>query len=240
MTYAVCPGELVAPEPPERPVHQLRAVPRALPTDEPVGSRWAEVWSHRPLLLAMARSRVGWHDAEDIASEAMLRAMSATDVPQRAVRSWLVTTTLRLCTDEYRRAGRDVQRGQRLRGFEPESAPSHEDAVVEVAEAQWLAAQLPRLPERQAQVLDLRTEGHDISMIAGVMELPYKAVESLLSRARRSVRGWAAALITIAGLWRTVARRKAHLHVATATIVVAGNVVEPAARAAGSLLHSAF
>jgi RNA polymerase sigma factor (sigma-70 family) len=189
--------------------------------------RWQLAWDQRPLLLAMARSRVSWHEAEDVVSEALLRAQHATDVPTSALRSWLVTTTLRLCTDTHRATARDARRRQLLSGHTLAVVPGPEDEVVDRDQARWFASQVQRLPEHQAEAIELRTEGHEIGSIAGRMNLPYKAVESLLSRARKSLRGWAAAAVGVWALSRFLTRRTAQLHVAAAVVVAGMNMASP-------------
>lgn len=213
----------------------MSRTPRPAP---PQGSdvRWDLAWSHRPLLLSMARSRVGWHEAEDVVSEALLRAQRATDVGDAALRSWLITTTLNLCADVHRAGARDLRRRQRLTGHLTVSVPSPEDDVVDRDQARWLAGQVRRLPGRQAEAIELRSDGHEVGSIAGRLGLPYKAVESLLSRARRSLKGWAAVAIGIWSLSRFLSRRTAQLHVAAAIGIAAAS---GAATAASPLVGAA-
>ncbi|HVV30112.1 MAG TPA: sigma-70 family RNA polymerase sigma factor [Mycobacteriales bacterium] len=198
--------------------------------DTPVDdARWQAAWDQRPLLLSMARSRVGWHEAEDVVSEALLRLQKAPDVPPAAVRSWLVTTTLRLCTDVHRAAARDQRRRQQLAGRASLSVPGPEEEVTDREQARWLAGQVQRLPDRQAVAIEMRSAGHEVSSIAGQLGVPYKAVESLLSRARRSLRGWAAVLVGCWALSRFVTKRTAQLHIAAAALCATAGFVGPVA-----------
>ncbi|HEX7353417.1 MAG TPA: sigma-70 family RNA polymerase sigma factor [Mycobacteriales bacterium] len=203
--------------------------------------RWAAAWEHRPLLLGLARQRVPSHDAEDVVSEAMLRAATAGDLRDEALRPWLVTTTLRLCADDHRRADRERRRDRRLAAWEPAVVPAPEDDVVDLVQADWLASQVDRLPERQARAVWLRAHGHDIASIAVQMVLPYKTVESLLSRGRHSLRSWAgvAAILGLVG-WKTIAKRKVQLHVAVTILGVTGEVALAAARVAGAVVAKSF
>jgi RNA polymerase sigma factor (sigma-70 family) len=198
--------------------------------------RWDLAWSYRPLLLSMARSRVSWHEAEDVVSEALLRSQRADDVPDGALRSWLVTTTVHLCADVHRMSARDARRRQRLTGHLMLTEPGPEDDVADRDQARWLADQVQRLPGRQAEAVELRSDGYEVGSIAGRMGLPYKAVESLLSRARRSLKGWAAVAIGIWSFSRFVGRRTAQLHVAAAIGIAAAsgaaNVASPVVGAA--------
>lgn len=206
----------------------VKALDPALLGTDTADERWQRAWEQRPLLLAMARSRVGWHEAEDVVSEALVRAQQATDVPPAALRSWLITTTIRLCADTHRAAAREAGRRVRAGSQTITVIPGPEDEVVERDEARWFARQLRRLPERQAEVVSLRSEGQEITSIAGRMDLPYKAVESLLSRARRSLRGWAAVAVGVWALSRFLTRRAAQLHVAAAVVIAGVNIGPPA------------
>lgn len=202
--------------------------------------RWAAAWEHRPLLLGVARQRVEAHVAEDVVSEAMLRAATTEHVADEALRAWLVTTTTRLCADVHRRAQREHRRDLRLAVYEPQTEPAADEVVVDELHAQWLARQMERLPERQARALWLRAHGHDIAAIAVMMVLPYKTVESLLSRGRHSLRGWAGAVVLVLGGWRTIAKRKAQFHVAAATITATGEITYEMAKVATGLLTRSF
>lgn len=210
-------------EPVDRPGERATSVAAAGQDDE----RWRLAWAERPLLLAMARSRVGWHEAEDVVSEALLRAQHAADVPTPALRSWLVTTTLRLCADAHRAHARDVRRGQKLAGRALTTVPGPEDEVADRDHARWLADEITRLPATQAEAITLRSAGYGVSSIAGRMGLPYKAVESLLSRARRSLRCWAAVAVGVWAFSRFLTRRTAQLHVAAAVVCAGVNLATP-------------
>jgi RNA polymerase sigma factor (sigma-70 family) len=198
--------------------------------------RWAAAWQHRSLLLGVARQRVDAHLAEDVVSEAMLRAATAGEIRELALRSWLVTTTIRLCADVHRKREREARRDVRLTSYELTVVPAVDEDVVDDLQAQWLETQVDRLPERQARALHLRAKGHDIGAIAVAMVLPYKSVESLLSRGRGSLRGWAGALLLTVGGWRTLAKRKAQVHVAAATLTAAADISYDVASAAARLV----
>ncbi len=234
-----CLGE---PDVVPAPRAHLVVLPEAGPLAPPAEvdrDRWAAAWAHRPLLLGLARQRVEGHVAEDVVSEAMLRAATAA-VEDEALRPWLVTTTLRLCADVHRRTVRDRRRDLRLATYEPTSVPAPEDEVVDDLHARWLAQQVDRLPERQARALWLRARGQDVGAIAVTMAVPYKTVESLLSRGRHTLRGWAGALLLFVGGWRTLAKRKAQFHVAAATLTAATDVTYDVARVATGLITRSF
>lgn len=229
-------------EPPAVPRPRLVVLPDPPAAQEPVDHElWATAWEHRPLLLGLARQRVDAHDAEDIVSEAMLRAATTGNIQEGALRPWLVTTTLRLCADDHRRTARERRRDQRLAAGECVTTPGADEEVLDLVQAEWLAEQVDRLPERQARALWLRAHGHDIASIAVQMVLPYKTVESLLSRGRHSLRSWAgvAAILGLLG-WKTIAKRKVQFHVAVAVLGVTGEVALAAARVAGAVVTKSF
>jgi RNA polymerase sigma factor (sigma-70 family) len=165
--------------------------------------RWAAVWQHRPYLLAVARRRVGWHDAEDVVHEAVLRAIRDVLIPEARLRSWLVTTTVRLCADRHRDDA-SQRRRRLLHAARPENLVERgpEDDVCDAAEAVWVARQVDLLPGRQAEAVRLRAEGLSLAEVGAQM----------LGRARRVLRAAAAAGVTIWAGTRLVAKRKTQLH----------------------------
>jgi RNA polymerase sigma factor (sigma-70 family) len=144
------------------------------------------------MLLAMAgRHGVDSHDREDVVQEAMLRAVEHADVTDDGLRAWLVVVTLRLCVDRHRRRSSENRRWQRLSGLAVVAQPDqhHEEQVCDRHEASWvacLAAEL--LPARQAEALQLSAAGNDVGQIASRLGVHYRAAESLLARARRTMR----------------------------------------------------
>jgi RNA polymerase sigma factor (sigma-70 family) len=187
--------------------------------DQLLEARTAAIWAHRPYLLAVARRRIGWHDAEDVVQEATLRALRSTDVPDPQLRSWLVTTTVRLCVDRQRE-DTARRRRQELLAARPEALvqPGVEDDIVDRYQAAWFAERVRRLPGRQSQAVKLRAQGLSLAEIGAEMEVPSKAVESLLGRARRLLKqAGAAAILTIIGA-RLLVKRKAQAQAAVAIL----------------------
>jgi DNA-directed RNA polymerase specialized sigma24 family protein len=66
--------------------------------------------------------------------------------------------------------------------------PGHEERVLARLAAAGITRQVDLLPERQRQVLAMRSEGVTVTDIAARLDLPCKTVESLLSRARSALR----------------------------------------------------
>ncbi|GGX09859.1 RNA polymerase sigma factor [Streptomyces chartreusis] len=150
--------------------------------------RWQQMWSHREQLLKVARRRsMSAEDAEDAVHEAMLRAAERPDLDDERLAAWLTTVTMRLCVDRYRQVNREAEVRTSPTLIAPGPVPV-EEAVCDRAEAKWLAVRSGELPARQAEALRLKSEDLDVGQVAVRMGLSYRTVESLLARARRSLR----------------------------------------------------
>ncbi len=127
--------------------------------------------------------------ADDVAQDTFLRAWrQARDWRPGQARfdTWLHRVALNLCTDRLRKR-RDI-----LVSEPPEQAdPSlRVDQRLERDEAvQRVQAALARLPDRQREAIMLHTYQELSNVeIAQVLEISVEALESLLSRARRTLR----------------------------------------------------
>jgi hypothetical protein len=107
-----------------------------------------------------------------------------------------------------------------------------EEQVCDRFEAVWaasLAAEL--LPPRQAEALHLTAAGYDVQQVASELGVNYRAAESLLARARRTLRAALTAGVgAVAWSWRgpwTAASNSASLALASA-VVAAGVAVATA------------
>jgi RNA polymerase sigma factor (sigma-70 family) len=171
-----------------RNVHQLYPG-RTSEADDRGDERWRRMWSHREQLLKVARRRsMSVEDAEDAVHEAMLRAGENPNIDDERLAAWLTTVTVRLCVDRYRQLNREAEVGSRSALAAPAPVPV-EEAVCDQAEAKWLERRSKSLPARQAEALRLKSEELDVGQVATQMGLSYEATESLLSRARRAMRG---------------------------------------------------
>ncbi|GAA2648874.1 RNA polymerase sigma factor [Streptomyces vastus] len=160
--------------------------------------RWQRMWSHREHLLKVARRRsMSLEDAEDAVHEAMLRAAERPDLDDERLAAWLTTVTMRLCVDRYRQVNREAEVRTSPTLIAPGPVPV-EEAVCDRAEAMWLAVRSGELPARQAEALRLKSEDLDVSQVAVQMGLSYRTVESLLARARRTLRNSLAATLGFA------------------------------------------
>lgn len=194
--------------------------------------RWQRMWSHREQLLRVARRRsMSTEDAEDAVHEAMLRAAERPDLDDERLAAWLTTVTMRLCVDRYRQVNREAEVRTSPTLIAPGPVPV-EEAVCDRAEAKWLAVRSGELPARQAEALRLKSEDLDVGQVAVRMGLSYRTVESLLARARRTLRQSLAATLGFAlfliGWGRPRGGGKVHaVAVAStaATLAVAGFVL---------------
>ncbi|ORT58256.1 sigma-70 family RNA polymerase sigma factor [Streptomyces sp. CB03238] len=198
------------------------------PSDD---DRWQRAWSHREQLLKVARRRsMTPEDAEDAVHEAMLRAAEQPHLDDERLGAWLTTVTMRLCVDRHRQVRREADPGRAAALVPPGPAPVDE-VVCDRAEATWLARRSGELPARQAEALWLKSEDLDVGQVARKMGLSYRTVESLLARARRTLRNSLAATLGLV-LWlcgRGRPRGVGNAHVVAAastaaTLAVAGFV----------------
>ncbi|MGH3906264.1 MAG: RNA polymerase sigma factor [Pseudonocardiaceae bacterium] len=177
------------------------------PPSETSAARWRRIWACRTVLLTVARRHgADAHSADDVAHEAMLRAADHPEIGDDQLQAWLVAVTRRLCIDGYRRRSSEARRWERASGRamvqQPEQHP--EELVCDRAEAVWaasLAAEL--LPPRQAEALKLTAAGSDVKQVASELGVNYRAAESLLARARRTLRAaLTAGAGVVAWIWR--------------------------------------
>lgn len=153
---------------------------------------------HLPAILAVARRMLRDDaEAEDMAQEAMLRLWRASDrleIGEYGARPWLRRVVSNLCIDRVR-AGRNTTVVDEV----PEQArPADQVQALERQDAsQRVDAALKALPERQRLALVLfHYEGLSQIEVGKTMGISDEAVESLLSRARRSLK------VALASEWR--------------------------------------
>jgi RNA polymerase sigma factor (sigma-70 family) len=195
-------------------------------------AKWAELDAHRgrlvhqAMLLGLTRE-----EAEDVASEAILRGARHPHLDMSACSGWLHVVARRLAVDVHRRRP-SFALLSRL-AHEIGDAEDPHERTLERLEASWAAELVDALPPRQREVLRLRASGHPPAVIADHLECSYKTVESLTSRARATVRrAMAKALVLVCGIGE-FARRAAHHHaggalassaMACLTLLVVGGV----------------
>lgn len=153
---------------------------------------------HVASLVGVARRMLGdGSEAEDIAQEAFVRlwrSASKLEIGQPGVRPWLMRVVTNLCLDRLR-----SRRRLQVDAEAPETPVAADQArgLEERQLSERVDAALAALPERQRSALVLfHYEGMSQVAVAAAMDVSEDAVESLLARARRALRG------SLADEWR--------------------------------------
>lgn len=153
---------------------------------------------HVGAILALARRMLNDDaEAEDVAQETLLRLWRAgetLDLGSHGLRPWLRRVASNLCIDRVRRAKRVVVVDEVPEIAEP---PRQMTELMEEDLAKRVDIALKALPERQRLALTLfHHEGLSQIEVGDIMGISDEAVESLLSRARRSLK------VTLEREWR--------------------------------------
>lgn len=145
---------------------------------------------HLPGVTAIARRMLRDDaEAEDVAQEAFLRLWrtgSSLDIGPGGVKPWLRRVVSNLCIDRIRGSARQTvveevpeqaEEASQLSGLENAELGARVDKALKA------------LPERQRMALTLfHFEGMSQNEVAAAMDISAEAVESLLSRARRTLK----------------------------------------------------
>ena len=142
-----------------------------------------------PVVYAQAFRMLGDRaEAEDITQDSLLRLWHAApdwQAGQAKVTTWLYRVTSNLCIDKMRKSKR--QSSDAVPEM-PDDGPDMERRLQDRARAQALRAALRDLPNRQKQAIILRhLEGLSNPDVAQIMQISVEAVESLMSRGKRSL-----------------------------------------------------
>ena len=154
------------------------------------GAFTALVKRHINSVVRYALRYVGFHgDAEDIAQETFIRLWKhAANWEQQgfSLRSWLYRITYNLCIDHLRKR-------KQTTSIDDETSLSSleqpDEALVEQQQQQEIKKALASLPERQHSAIILCIyQGLTNIEAAQVMDISVEALESLLSRGRRTLK----------------------------------------------------
>ncbi|WP_245296893.1 MULTISPECIES: sigma-70 family RNA polymerase sigma factor [Rhodomicrobium] len=149
----------------------------------------ALVRRHLPRVLAVTRRMLGNEAlAEEAAQEALLRLWThaaSYDPAKARLTTWLTRITANLSLDRLRKRDEEAW----PENFDVALPARQEQDYMQGQVAEKVNAALQTLPERQRLALILcHYEELSMAEAAAVMETTAEAVESLLSRARRSLR----------------------------------------------------
>jgi RNA polymerase sigma-70 factor (ECF subfamily) len=161
--------------------------------------RFAE--RYLPGLFRFARRRLS-DDAElarDVVQATACKAIEKLESfrGEGSLFTWLCACCKNEIAGHFRRLGRRPHEVPLDEGAEPggvlvpfsRAEPGPEEALLELERADLVHAALDRLPAAYAHAVEWRyLEGATVPVIAGRLELSYKAAESLLSRARETFR----------------------------------------------------
>ena len=142
-----------------------------------------------PVVYAQAFRMLGDRaEAEDITQDSLLRLWNAApdwQAGQAKVTTRLYRVTSNLCIDKMRKSKRQSSAAVPEM---PDDGPDMERRLQDRARAQALRAALSDLPDRQKQAMVLRhLEGLSNPDVAQSMQISVEAVESLMSRGKRSL-----------------------------------------------------
>ena len=144
---------------------------------------------YSPGILALATRMLGDSaEAEDVTQETFIRAWKALSnwEPRAKFSTWLHRVALNLCYDRLRKRREVLPEELPDR---PDPALGPQDRLDQVQRVKAVEAAIARLPERQSAALTLcALQGHSQTEAADIMEVSVEALESLLARARRTLR----------------------------------------------------
>lgn len=127
-------------------------------------------------------------EAEDITQEVFLRLWTQAgrfDPQKSKLSTWLHNIAHNLCVDHFRKNGRMVSGdpAEETGGDEPEAS------LIAMIEAEDIKAAVMQLPERQRSALLMcHYQGLSNKEVAEILDISVSALESLLARARRTLK----------------------------------------------------
>ncbi|HKU42153.1 MAG TPA: sigma-70 family RNA polymerase sigma factor [Polyangiales bacterium] len=164
--------------------HELSLIRRVAERD--IAAYRELVDAYLPRIARFAERSLGnAAEAEDVAQETFLRLWTAAAgfTPQARPSTWLYRIAHNLCVDRFRKRGRETELAEHSGADRPSGLFARKQTSLAVQQA------LSELPERQRSAITLvHYEGLAAQEAASVLEISVEALESLLARARRSLR----------------------------------------------------
>jgi len=153
------------------------------------GAVAALVARYSPGVLGISRRMLGdAAEAEDVTQETFLRAWKALPnwEPRANFSTWLHRVALNLCYDRLRKR-REMTMAEPPEQVDRALRP--DERLEQSQQISAIESAIADLPERQAAALNLcAIEGHSQRDAAEILEISQEALESLLARARRTLR----------------------------------------------------
>ncbi len=166
-------------------------------TGNDAGSRaWEALYSHfHPRILGFCRRALPGADADDLASEIMLKARFRLDTfdDSRPFAPWLFRVAANRCWDEARRRARSEPLDDEGEASLVSEAPNPLEQLIVAERGERIREALDRLPLRQRFALTLRHgAGSNYREIAEILGVTRTNVGVLLLRGRRRMREYLA------------------------------------------------
>lgn len=168
-------------------ISELDEITRAAAGDR--AAQTALVNRHMPVIFRVSYRMLGDRsEAEDITQETFLRAWKILPEwqPKAKFSTWACTVALNLCRDRLRKK-KPVLMETLPERIDTDLRP--EEALASAEASANIEAKIASLPDRQRMAINLcALEGMGNIEAAKAMEVSVHALESLLSRARRTLR----------------------------------------------------
>lgn len=168
-------------------ISELDQIARAAAGDR--AAQVALVNRNMPIIYRVAYRMLGdLGEAEDVTQETFLRAWKALPrwQPRAKFSTWACTVALNLCRDRLRKKG-PILMDELPERIDTELRP--DQALASRQALAGIEARINALPDRQREALNLcALEGMGNIEAAEVMSVSIHALESLLARARRTLR----------------------------------------------------
>lgn len=148
---------------------------------------WTALDALRPELIKLARRRgCSREDAQDLASETLLRTATFSDLDHERIGAFATSVMLRLLVDQRRREATHLRALPRI--ADPSVAHSHEQDVCDRLDAGVALMMLQQMPPTERSVLVARADGLSVAAVSAQLHLSPKTIEGAYTRARVRLR----------------------------------------------------